>query len=197
MLTIEVRGTPVQQGSKSAFALRKGGAFVGGARMVDDNRQSLKDWREAVRHEAQVAIADADPFRYPLEGPVLLAVTFTKARTSGLSKRMKHLHWPHKKPDLDKYLRAVFDALKEGGVFKDDAQVVEVLRLAKHFAREDASPVLLKGPADYMLTLAGTYHDVLNTPGAVIRVAHVTEFPGVQADLLSLGLTAEMVDGGS
>lgn len=195
MLTFIVRDRPQPEGSKSPFAARKAGAFTGRAHVVDDNRPALVNWRGSVRTEAQKAV-DADPGRYPLEGPVVIAVTFTKPLTSGLAKRMQHLHWPYKKPDLDKYLRAVLDALQAAGIFKDDAQVVEVLRLAKHFVRGDALPILTDAPADYMLGLRGTYQDVLTTPGAVIRVAHVTEFGGVLVDLASLDLTAGMVLGG-
>jgi Holliday junction resolvase RusA-like endonuclease len=195
VLTIVVRGTPVPEGSKSAFALRKAGAFKGGARVVDDNRPALATWRGDIRQEAQ-RFVDADPARYPLDGPVLLAVTFTKARTGGLTKRLKWLHWPYKKPDLDKYLRAVLDALQSAGVVRDDGQVVEILRLAKHFARDDLPAPVLDEDAKYMLSLPGTYLDVLHTPGVVIRVAHVTEFPGVRADLAELGRSPEEVTGG-
>lgn len=196
MLTIVVRGTPVQEGSHSAFANRKAGVYTGGARIVDDNRPALKNWRGDIRTEAQRA-KDANPGICPLEGPVVLAVTFTKARTSSLTKRRKYLHWPHKKPDLDKYLRAVLDALQAAGIFRDDGQVVELVRLAKHYERADLPPVVLDEDAKYMLMLRGTYLDVLDTPGAVIRVAHMTEFPGVQGSLAELGLSAEVIEGGS
>ena len=179
MITIVVRDEPRPQGSKRAFALRKGGAPTGRAVVVDDNKPELRNWRESVRSETQRAMDG----QAPLEGPVVLAVTFTVPKPQSAPKRKRT--WPCKKPDLDKLLRGVCDGLKAGGAYRDDAQVVEILRLGK-FYPADAERVLLSA-ADYsmvshMLKLAGSPFDVLNSPGAVIRVASIYDFPGVNGD---------------
>jgi hypothetical protein len=111
----------------------------------------------------------------PLEGPVILAVTFTLVKPKSAPKTK--VTWPCKKPDLDKLLRSTCDGLKAGGAYADDAQVVEILRLGKFYP----DPLSQVAPNDdyHMLHLAGTGLDVLSGPGAVIRVASIYEFPGV------------------
>jgi len=184
LLTVIVRDEPATQGSKRAFAIRKGGVPTGQVAVVDDNKASLRGWREAVRQETAKAIEehqDASLFEvtYPLQGPVVLGVTFTVRKPKNAPKRK--VTWPERQPDLDKLLRAVCDALRAGGAYRDDAQVVEVARLAKCYPNPDGDsvmPVMARG-ANVMLAVTGTRLDVLSTPGAVIRVASIYEFPGV------------------
>jgi Holliday junction resolvase RusA-like endonuclease len=174
MFTIVVRDTPQPQGSKRAFALRKAGVPTGQAVVVDDNKPGLRNWRESVRAEVQ-KVMDG---RSPLEGPVVLAVTFTVPKPKSAPKR--RVTWPEKKPDLDKLLRSVCDGLKSGGAYGDDAQVVEIVRLGKFYPElQDSGTVCIRKYATAMLAMAGTDADVLSSPGAVIRVASVHEFSGV------------------
>jgi Holliday junction resolvase RusA-like endonuclease len=173
VITIVVRDTPQPQGSKSAFALRKAGAFTGRAVVVEDNQRN-KPWREAVRAEAQKVMDGQSP----LEGPVVLAVTFTMPKPKSAPKRK--VTWPCKKPDLDKLLRSTSDALKNAGIYRDDAQIVEIVRLGKFYPeQQDSGTVIIRKYATVMLGMAGTDADVLSSPGAVIRVASIHEFPGV------------------
>lgn len=58
---------------------------------------------------------------WPLEGPVKLAVSFTLPRPKSAPKWRL---WPDKKPDLDKLVRAIGDALTQSGAISDDAQIV-------------------------------------------------------------------------
>ena len=184
MLTIVVRDLPAAQGSKRAFAIRKGGVPTGAVAVVDDNKGPLRNWREAVRQEAVKAIElfyeglpEFAPHAYPLEGPVVLGVTFTVPRPKSAPKTRET--WPEKKPDLDKLLRGVFDALTAAGAYKDDAQVVELARLGKFYPNLDDRAVLAGArDASVMTCMTGTRCDVLGTPGAVIRVAALHEVPG-------------------
>lgn len=182
MLNIVVHELPSTQGSKKSF-VDKGGHL----RTVEDNRSALVVWRGAVA-EAVVKAREAAGLR-PLQGPVAVAVTFTLPKP--VSKPKRKPCWPLSKRDVDKLERAVFDALTTGGAFSDDGQVVEVMRQAKRFPILDAPPVHLGTDARYMTELAGTDLDVMDHPGAVIRVAHYTELPWVRAELAEKGWKPE------
>jgi crossover junction endodeoxyribonuclease RusA len=212
MLTIVAHELPSTQGSKKSFVDRGGHQ-----RTIEDNRSALVIWRGAVA-EAVVKARDAfgstcpdpqcgdstwdhecqlggNPYRNPLEGPVVVAVTFTMPKPVSAPKRKPS--WPMRKRDVDKLERAVFDALKIGGALGDDGQVVEVVRQAKWFPVRDAAPVYLGTDAAYMMTLAGTARDVMDHPGAVIRVAHYTELPSIRDYLAAAGFEPKDMTGGS
>jgi crossover junction endodeoxyribonuclease RusA len=189
MYTVIVRDRPVPQGSKIAVVSRTTKrAFV-----KDDNEKGLKGWRRNVAGAVRLA-RDVTPVIAPLDGPVVLAITFTVPRPLSTPKRKPA--WPWRKPDLDKLLRSTFDALKEGGAYTDDARVVELLRAAKFYPQLGALAPAVTGDAKYMLGLAGTALDVLDTPGAVIRIAHLTELPGILAQLERAGFEAKDIAGG-
>lgn len=86
---------------------------------VHSNASALLPWRAAVIATIRAAM---DPGQeWPLLGPVKLSVTFALPRP--LSAPKSRL-WPEKKPDLDKLVRAVGDALTQAGAIADDAQIV-------------------------------------------------------------------------
>ena len=120
MLDFFVEGTPVPQGSKNAY--------VRGARavLVDANRR-LKPWRAAVRAAAEESIAE-DGWE-TLDEPCRVRLTFVMPRP-------KRPRWglPAVKPDIDKLTRAIFDALTDAGVWRDDSRVVHLVT-TKIYAR--------------------------------------------------------------
>lgn len=114
-----VYGTPQPQGSTKAF-IPKGWKRP----IITSTNAKNKPWRQEV---AGVALAEieklnvsfVDPFRPLMEGqPVFASMEF-------FFDRPKSVKCSHKttKPDLDKLLRSVFDALT-GVAFKDDSQVM-------------------------------------------------------------------------
>lgn len=114
-LVVTVFGKPITQGSKTRT--RWG--------MRDDNGDRLRPWREAVKQAALDALGTADPLRWQrLEGPVSVSVTFTFDRPKSAPKSRPC--WPvtRSSGDLDKLCRAVFDALTDAGVWRDDSQVI-------------------------------------------------------------------------
>lgn len=135
LLDFTVLGTPVQQGSTKSY---------GGGRTVHSNEKDLKPWRATVQFRAEQAIesfsddpsvpaSDVADTYFPLDGPVCVVLDFTvKKPTTAPRTRTT---WPSKRPDLDKMIRSVLDALVPAGVFKDDGQVVEV-RAKKMFPNE-------------------------------------------------------------
>lgn len=140
-LTITVHGVPGPQGSKR---------HVGGGVMVESSKK-VKPWRQDVK---AAALAATDGGRLaPLDGPLVASMVFTVREQptsrpawwpAGL-RWSKTLQWrPASTPDLSKLLRATEDALT-GVAWKDDARVVEYVRLAKHYAGDQAADVLPHG----------------------------------------------------
>ena len=98
--------------------------FTSGQRTIvtHDRGPELAAWRTRVKHTAQEAAREAgwEP-RY--DGPVAVNAAFFLPRPKSAKKRL----WPHVKPDLDKLIRAIGDALapyKQDGVLKDDSRIV-------------------------------------------------------------------------
>lgn len=94
---------------------------LGPRRMVHSNAAQLRPWREAVAWHLREAMTAAGQ-TVPWDCPVGLLVTFTLPRPASAPRR----RWaPDRKPDLDKLLRAVLDALTASGAVVDDARVVK------------------------------------------------------------------------
>lgn len=109
-LAVTVLGTPVPQGSMK---------FIGNRRVTHSNAETLRPWRDTVAWHVRENMGGLglDPF----EGPVAVAATFVLPRP----KSAPRSRWaPDRKPDGDKLLRALFDAITAGGGWNDDAQVV-------------------------------------------------------------------------
>lgn len=122
-LDFTVYGVPIPQGSVRAFVV-KGRAVV-----TADNRRDLGTWRQEIAAGARAAGA------VPCEGPVEVMLTF---RLPWPRSRPKRAQWPDKRPDLDKLVRAVLDALT-GLAWHDDGQVV-ALRAVKAYANSRTDP---------------------------------------------------------
>jgi len=102
-------GEPAPKGSMKGFVSK-------GRAMLTNDNAATKPWQLIVAWTARKAMAG----RLPLKGAVRVEVTFQFIRPKSASKRVHHTV----KPDVDKLTRALYDALKQGGVYKDDAQVV-------------------------------------------------------------------------
>lgn len=112
MIEFFVAGQPVPQGSARAFVID------GKAHITSTSGRALKDWRTAIQFVAQ------QHFTSLLAGPVGVECEFVLPRPKSTPRREAR-PWRTAKPDLDKALRAVFDALT-GVAYADDAQVVNV-----------------------------------------------------------------------
>lgn len=109
-LPFTVHGVPRPQGSKR---------HVGNGRMVESSPR-VAEWRNLVALEASIEQGD----RPVIEGPVTVDIVFG----FGLPKRpgTRRSQDPHtQRPDLDKLVRAVLDALT-GVMYTDDSHVVEL-----------------------------------------------------------------------
>jgi Holliday junction resolvase RusA-like endonuclease len=136
-----VPGQPVPQGSKTAYINKSTGRPV-----VVDKDVRLPQWRMKVTTyaiEKQAEYMQTYPHLYaslPLSGPVGIRVDFIMPRPKGHSGTGKNADrlkpsapkYPAHMPDLDKLLRAIFDALTDARVWLDDGQVVWC-QTAKHY----------------------------------------------------------------
>lgn len=124
-MKLEVVGVPIGQGSKKAFVNKTTGRAV----VVDEKSRALKDWRAAIANAARDELGRVP--RPPMDGPIEVKIYFRFAN----SKSDPYRFWHAVKPDLDKLVRAVFDALTEGGAIRDDARIC-ALTTKKRFANQ-------------------------------------------------------------
>lgn len=119
-LQFTVVGTPSPQGSKVA---RRWGDRVG---VVDVNPEKLTSWRQDVKHAALEVL----PADWPVPAEYTVRLAFRLKPPKNLKK--SHSGKVTKLPDLDKLVRATFDALDQAGVFGDDAQVWSLTALKRY-----------------------------------------------------------------
>jgi Holliday junction resolvase RusA-like endonuclease len=132
-LVITVYGRPAMQGSKR---------HVGRGVMIESSKRT-RPWRENVRNATRAEI-DATGWRR-LDSPVSVIVElfFDRPRSHYRTGRNAHLlrdNAPTRPAnrasgDIDKMLRAIFDAVCDAGAITDDAQVIAV-EAYKHWTGE-------------------------------------------------------------
>lgn len=120
MLNIWVPGIPVPQGSKRAY----------NGRVVDSNQATLRPWRDTITTTAADALAQ-HPGDWPATAPMNVGCRFQFPRlaahhTKRGTVRDNAPYYKPTRPDIDKLLRAVLDALTAAAIWADDAQVVTV-----------------------------------------------------------------------
>lgn len=132
MITFTVFGVPIPQGSMRAF-MPKGGRYP----IVTADNAKTKPWRHSIIAAAQEALGG----RGPIDGDtaVEVEVMFFMPRPSSAPRRVTE---PVKTrgSDIDKLERALLDALSAAGVFRDDAQVISVVK-RKAFAGGHRDPL--------------------------------------------------------
>ena len=145
LLEFTVHGTPITQGSKRALPTKRKDGSTKLIVVEDASRQArLATWR------AQIGLAALDAMEgepLGLEGPVEIAVEFRFARPKShlrkngelrKGKPLTHIY----KPDLDKLLRALKDAMTQVGVWRDDSVVVRYRHVAKRYGDAGVSVAL-------------------------------------------------------
>lgn len=115
-IVFRVHGIPQTKGSTKAF-MRPGMRFP----VITNDNTKNAGWAATVSGEAQRARV-ASGLSAPVGGAVWLMLHFHVLKPKSLPKRIMHAT---KKPDLDKMIRSVKDALK-GVLYLDDAQVVDL-----------------------------------------------------------------------
>src|SRR6266446_7861330 len=126
MIRFFVPGIPRPGGSKKVFLIQ-GGPRKGKPIVTDAAGKPNKDWKASVAHEASL-VCDT-PFEAKL--PLLIGVDFYLQRPKGHFKpsgllRSNAPERPTMKPDVDKLMRPILDAIK-GIILSDDSQVVVMM----------------------------------------------------------------------
>lgn len=123
MITFFVPGVPVPKGSAKAYVNK----HTGRAQVMQDNREKQKPWSSAITMTAMERVVKGTL------APVRVDLAFSMPRPRshyGTGKNSSAVKlsaplWHVSKPDLDKLVRCVLDALT-GVAWYDDSQVVEV-----------------------------------------------------------------------
>ena len=116
-IEFRVLGVAQPQGSKTLGRRRDGTAYLREA------TPQAKAWRRTVSVEATVALQVAHWAKAHLCGAVQVEITSYRVRPKGWPRWRK---LPTTKPDLDKLVRAIGDALS-GLPYQDDAQVTDIV----------------------------------------------------------------------
>jgi crossover junction endodeoxyribonuclease RusA len=125
VLSFFVPGEPVPKGSGRAVTNR----HTGKAHVIQDNRERQKPWASKISYAAAQAMGPLTPFK----GAIRLELYFVMPRpkshfgTGKNADKLKASSPTHHtiKPDLDKLIRCVKDALTRE-VWLDDSQVVTI-----------------------------------------------------------------------
>lgn len=117
MIRFTVEGKPQPQGSSRMFPVK---TPAGNHMILTSANRALKPWRKLVSVEAQQA--EGAMIRL---GPLRLTASFYFAPPK---KMPKDRHGMTTKPDIDKLIRGIADALT-GILYLDDSQIVETRAL--------------------------------------------------------------------
>jgi Holliday junction resolvase RusA-like endonuclease len=128
-LVFEVHGDPAPQGSKNAGVSKAGKGFV-----YEQNSKTQTQWRQDVVN-AGVAARDVVGHE-TFDGPVAVVLLLRLRRP--LSVKIAKRPFPCVKPDIDKITRNCLDGLKQAGVYRDDAQVINLF-VQKRYATDDVA----------------------------------------------------------
>lgn len=144
MLSFFVPGIPVPKGSAKAFYVKS----LGRAVVTQTNREKQRPWASMISVMAQQAGAKVT------DGPMSISLSFVfsrprshygTGRNAGAVKASAPLAHVTK-PDVDKLVRCVLDALT-GVAWRDDSQVVRI-DAGKMYGTSPGVRVVLKGGGD-------------------------------------------------
>ena len=129
-ITFTVYGKPEPQGSSRAF-------IIGGKARITSANAKLKPFRQRLTAEAIQNCCDMMPY-FKKHVPLQLTVVFTFLKPPSSPKKRGCVV----KPDLDKLVRAVGDALT-GSVWHDDAQVISI-SASKRYGSIEATQITVE-----------------------------------------------------
>lgn len=145
-------GSPAPQGSKRAYAIRRGGVPTGKVAVVEQQGERVRSWRQAVVEETRAALkggtfSGSQIGHHEGAWPVAVTLVFLLPRPKGhygTGRNAGQLRpsapaRPAKIPDLDKLCRSTLDALTAAACWADDGQVVD-LNAAKVWCAPGEAP---------------------------------------------------------
>ena len=116
MVTFFVEGDPVAKG-RPRFSTK--GKFVS-----TYTPKKTKDYEVLVQEAAKQAMGSSDPLETPLKAFIYVTLPIPKSYSKKrFNDCLNGLERPCKKPDIDNYIKLLFDGMN-GIVYKDDCQVV-------------------------------------------------------------------------
>lgn len=127
-LRLKIVGEAKPQGSKTGYLNPKTGRII-----LTEASKALKPWRDHATKAMKLQAKDAGWIQLEAHEPVIVKLTFGMKAPA---KKVREL--PTTKPDLDKLIRAMLDAVSlAGNIWADDSQVVE-LQARKVYAAQPA-----------------------------------------------------------
>lgn len=145
-ITFFVKGTALTQGSKSAFIVGRrklvvnGQSYLVGGRpvMADYRQRDLRKWRKSVDTAAKIVLG-ARSGKWNNGEAAVLVLEFLFQRPQWHSASVARAPRKHQqRPDVDKLMRAVMDALTPT-LWEDDCQVYDA-RATKRYCEEGEEP---------------------------------------------------------
>lgn len=130
-IAFTVFGTPTPQGSMKAF-------FKSGMKrpIVTADNAKTKPWKQQISATALALSVKCQP----REIAIAMTLDFYFTKPASVSKRRAY---PTVKPDVDKLVRAILDALT-GVLYADDAQVVRFDGIGKHYGAPDRCEIQVR-----------------------------------------------------
>lgn len=169
----KVRGTPIQKGSMSGFAVMRNckacraggrcrnpkcvGGKIPGVAVTDQGDRALKAWQTLVHYEAISARNAAGQRMLKAPGALAITLVFVMPRPAEhwngheLSKKGLAREFPVVTPDLDKLTRSILDGLTSA-LIEDDKMVV-LARIAEVYHDSPRGWTGVTVTARHMLTL--------------------------------------------
>lgn len=131
-----VTGTPATKGSwRTWHSWRPGGKCLYGS--APDSGARLKEWEALVATAAKNAMGHDMPLAGPLK--VSVVFRFPRPKAHKPAQRLVPWCWGNHKWDVEKTVRATFDAITDAAVWGDDSQVA-VLEAEKRYCEEGEQP---------------------------------------------------------
>jgi Holliday junction resolvase RusA-like endonuclease len=158
LLEFRVNGIAQQAGSKRAF-VPKGWTRP----IITDTNKNLKTWQQLVAEVAHHELLQRPVIeRGQWRDGVRLGVVFYLPRPVSLPRRVvAHV----KKPDLDKLIRSVQDALA-GVLYRDDAQIVDLVARKRYAEAHDVPHVMIRlEPSAGVETTLALFNEEVNHDG--------------------------------
>lgn len=141
-LNIDVKGTPAPQGSKRGIPIRRKNGTIGAA-IVESAGDKLTTWRQDVRAAAEQSATEQQWELPQRHIPIDVDIIFWFARPKSHYRTGKNSHllrdnapkFHTTKPDIDKLIRGILDALTSAGIYTDDSNVTRAAA-TKHYANQ-------------------------------------------------------------
>lgn len=131
VIRFTVYGRPQPQGSTRMFPIK---TPVGNHMVLTSANRKLKPWRQDVAQMAMIGLAEQTSMKQLASGPVHVSAEFYFAGPVKMPKGRKGMTT---KPDIDKLIRGILDAIT-GVLICDDSQVVEVTSIKRYGLPERA-----------------------------------------------------------